>query len=93
MGIRPWLADDGGVGMNESVRKFVKQQKVLVGIGVVLVVFALLYAWDARQLAPMFSNIGTGALMAAIAIGVVLTFRGSGVVNFANGVITVFVAY
>lgn len=79
--------------MEQSPKTIVKRQPVLVGIAAVLAIFAVLYAWDARQLAPMFSNIGTGALMAAIAIGVVLTFRGSGVVNFANGVITVFVAY
>ena len=79
--------------MEQSLKAFVKKQKVLVGILAVIALFAILYAWDARQLAPMFSNIGTGALMAAIGLGVVLTFRGSGVVNFANGVITVFVAY
>lgn len=79
--------------MNVSVQKFIGKQKALIGIIALTAVFAVLYAWDARQLAPMFSNIGTGALIAAIALGVVLTFRGSGVVNFANGVITVFVAY
>ena len=79
--------------MEQSIKAFMKRQKVLVGAVVVVAVFAILYAWDARQLGPMFSNVGTGALMAAIALGVVLTYRGSGVVNFANGVITVFVAY
>ena len=74
-------------------KTFVQRQKSLVGVLAVIAVFAVLYIWDARQLAPMFSNVGTGALMAAIGLGVVLTFRGSGVVNFANGVITVFVAY
>lgn len=79
--------------MEQSLKAFVKKQKVLVGIVIVIALFAILYAWDARQLAPMFSNIGTGALVSAIAIGVVLTFRGSGVVNFANGVVTIFVAF
>lgn len=79
--------------MDQSIKAFIKRQKVLVGAVMVTAVFAILYAWDARQLGPMFSNVGTGALMAAIALGVVLTYRGSGVVNFANGVITVFVAY
>lgn len=79
--------------MDQSIKAFMKRQKVLVGAVVIMTVFAILYAWDARQLGPMFSNVGTGALMAAIALGVVLTYRGSGVVNFANGVITVFVAY
>lgn len=79
--------------MAQSLNALVKKQRVLVGVVAVAAVVALLYVWDARQLAPMFSNIGTGALMAAVALGVVLTYRGSGVVNFANGVITVFVAY
>jgi len=79
--------------MEQSSKAFVKKQKLPVGIVTVIALFAILYAWDAQQLAPMFSNIGTGALMSAVALGVVLTFRGSGVVNFANGVITVFVAY
>lgn len=70
-----------------------KRRSVLIGSAVVLSVFIVMYATDAAQLAPMLSNLGTGALISAIALGVVLTYRGSGVVNFANGVITIFVAY
>lgn len=70
-----------------------KRRSVVIGCAVVLAIFAVLYALDARQLAPMLSNLGTGALISAIALGVVLTYRGSGVVNFANGVVTIFVAY
>jgi len=79
--------------MLDVVKGFAARQKALVGLLAVLVVFAVLYAWDARQLAPMFSNVGTGSLIAAIALGVVLTYRGSGVVNFANGVVTIFIAF
>ncbi|MFM7126642.1 MAG: ABC transporter permease subunit [Actinomycetota bacterium] len=79
--------------MIDVVKGFAAKQKVLVGLLAVVVVFAVLYAWDARQLAPMFSNVGTGSLIAAIALGVVLTYRGSGVVNFANGVVTIFIAF
>ena len=39
------------------------------------------------------SGVAQGALIAAIALGVVLTYRGSGVVNFANGAIAMYVAY
>ena len=39
------------------------------------------------------SGVAEGALIAAIALGVVLTYRGSGVVNFANGAIAMYVAY
>jgi branched-chain amino acid transport system permease protein len=39
------------------------------------------------------AGLAKGALIAAIALGVVLTYRGSGVVNFANGAIAMFIAY
>lgn len=39
------------------------------------------------------SGIAQGALIAAIALGVVLTYRGSGVVNFAQATIAMYVAY
>jgi branched-chain amino acid transport system permease protein len=38
-------------------------------------------------------GIAQGALIAAIALGVVLTYLGAGVVNFANGTIAMYVAY
>lgn len=38
-------------------------------------------------------GLGTGALVAAIALGVVLTYRGSGVVNFAAGAVATYSAY
>ena len=79
--------------MEQSLKSVMRYRGVAIGAVVIVAVFAVLYAWDARQLGPMFSNVGTGALIAAIAIGVVLTYRGSGVVNFANGVVSIFVAY
>jgi|GEM_PF-2557072 len=45
---------------------------------------------------PIFLSgpgIAQGALIAAIALGVVLTFRGSGVVNLANGAIAMYAAF
>lgn len=39
------------------------------------------------------SGLAQGALIAAIALGVVLTYRGSGVVNFANSAVAMYVAY
>lgn len=38
-------------------------------------------------------GLAQGALIAAIALGVVLTYRGSGVVNLANGTIAMYAAY
>ncbi len=41
----------------------------------------------------MLLGLGAGALVAALAVGVVLTYRGSGVVNLAHGAMAMFVAY
>ena len=59
-----------------------------VGLALVVVIVT-----DHDQLTAVFGGIGTGALYAAIALGVVLTFKGSGVVNFANGATAMYVAY
>jgi branched-chain amino acid transport system permease protein len=48
---------------------------------------------DKTQISQLALGLGTGALIAVIGIGVVLTYRGSGVVNFANGVVAIFTAY
>jgi len=37
--------------------------------------------------------LGSGALIAAVGLGVVATYRGSGVVNFATGAIAMYIAY
>jgi branched-chain amino acid transport system permease protein len=41
----------------------------------------------------MLLGLGTGAVFAGIAQGVVVTYRGSGVINFAQGAMAMFVAY
>ena len=46
-----------------------------------------------RPIDCLFGGIGSGALYAAIALGVVLTYKGSGVVNFANGATAMYMAY
>ena len=52
---------------------------------------ALLVAYsDQRQAAV--GGIGAGAFIAAIGLGVVLTYRGSGVVNFAAGAMAAYIA-
>jgi branched-chain amino acid transport system permease protein len=65
---------------------------VLVGaLGVLVVVLLVLPEWR-RQFIQGGSMV-KGALVTAIALGVVLTYRGSGVVNFANGAIAMYCAY
>jgi branched-chain amino acid transport system permease protein len=64
---------------------------VLVLAGVVLV--AVLGTADLRERFVSGDGIAQGALIAAIALGIVLTYLGSGVVNFASGTIAMYVAY
>jgi branched-chain amino acid transport system permease protein len=64
----------------------------VVGLAVLLIVWAVI---DPQTRANFVQGPGVaqGALIAAIALGVVLTYRGSGVVNFANSAIAMYVAY
>ena len=48
---------------------------------------------DLRERFVSGDGVAQGALIAAIALGVVLTYLGSGVVNFANGTIAMYIAY
>ena len=63
---------------------------VSVGAAVVAVATTLGIE-DLRQAA--FLAIGSGAFVAAIGIAIVLTYRGSGVINFAAGAIATYVAF
>ena len=38
-------------------------------------------------------GLGTGAVYAGLALGLVLTYRGSGVVNFAHGAVAMYATY
>lgn len=58
-----------------------------------LALLAVLLTEDLRRSFVSGVGLAQGALIAAIALGVVLTYRGSGVVNFANGAVAMFVAY
>lgn len=53
----------------------------------------LLLDTEYRQNFLVGSGIAYGALIAAIALGIVLTYRGSGVVNVANGAVAMYAAY
>lgn len=65
---------------------------VLVGCAV-LVLAAILVSDEYRPIFLSGAGIAQGALIAAIALGLVLTFRGAGVVNLANGTVAMYAAY
>jgi len=60
---------------------------------VILGTLLLRACWGRPAIRALLLGLGTGSLIAAIGIGVVLTYRGSGVVNFANGAVAIFIAY
>ena len=65
---------------------------LVVVVGVLLLV-QIMRIPDLRLHFVTGASLTQGALIAAIALGVVLTYRGSGVVNFATGAIAMYVAY
>ncbi len=65
---------------------------VAVAVGIALLLRVLLTR-DMRLHFITGASLTQGALVAAIALGVVLTYRGSGVVNFATGATAMYAAY
>jgi branched-chain amino acid transport system permease protein len=55
--------------------------------------FILLLAFNQDQLDGVALGIGSGALIAGLALSIVVTYRGSGVVNFAAGAIAMYAGY
>jgi branched-chain amino acid transport system permease protein len=64
-----------------------------VGVSAIVLVAWAVIDKNTRGQLVSGSGIAQGALIAAIALGVVLTYRGSGVVNFANSAIAMYIAY
>ena len=62
-------------------------------LAVAVAVALLAVAGPAGQRDALASSLGSGALVAAVALGVVLTQRSSGVVNFAGGATATYAAY
>jgi branched-chain amino acid transport system permease protein len=62
------------------------------GVGLVLAA-ALLMAQRPDETRALLLGLGTGCLVAALALGVVLTYKGSGVINFASGAMAMYSAY
>lgn len=60
---------------------------------VVVVAVVVAAATDQGVLQASVLGLGTGALIAAIGLGVVVTFRGSGVLNMAGGALAMYFGY
>jgi branched-chain amino acid transport system permease protein len=63
-------------------------------IGVVaLALITIRLLTDTVLISQMALGLGTGSLIAGIAVGVVLTYRGSGVVDFSKGAVAILIGY
>src|ERR1700742_2804835 len=67
-------------------------RKALITVGLVLIALALL-STDKNALQATLLCAGGGALIAALAIGFLVTYRGSGVINVATGAIAMYMSY
>ena len=76
--------------MSKSLTKYLQW---FFGVGALVLLLRALIDPDTRAKFLTGPGLTNGALIAAIALGVVITYRGSGVVNFANSAIAMYVAY
>lgn len=73
-------------------RRYDVSKRSVVAV-LVVVVAAVLVLSDDRAVQAAVLGVGSGALIAALALGVVVTYRGSGVVNIATGAIAMYSGY
>ena len=66
-------------------------RRIAIGVAIGVLAVAAIGPTDYR--AAVASSVGGGALVAAVALGLVLTHRSSGVVNFANAAMATYGAY
>jgi branched-chain amino acid transport system permease protein len=69
-----------------------RARNALVSAAVVLIAFGLLTT-DTQALQAVLLGAGSGSLIAALALGVVVVYRGSGVVNIATGAMAMYASY
>ena len=63
----------------------------LIAFGTAWVLAALID--DEVFFQPVLFGIGTGSIIAALALGLVVAYRASGVINFGHGAIATYVTY
>jgi branched-chain amino acid transport system permease protein len=76
-----------------STRSLPKPGRPAILSAVVVVVFVVIYLTSSQSAGALLFGVASGALVSAIALGVVLTYKGSGVVNFASGAIAMYASY
>lgn len=80
------------VGIAGRTARYLTRRASMIWIAVIAFFVIVYFTSDSAAGALMF-GIASGALVSAIALSVVMTFKGSGVVNFAAGAIGMYVSY
>jgi branched-chain amino acid transport system permease protein len=63
-----------------------------LAVAALIIAFCIVFA-DQERVQALILGTGAGALISAIALGVVIVYRGSGVVNFATGAMAMYMGY
>jgi branched-chain amino acid transport system permease protein len=84
-------SEDRGFALGEALRR-PNVRNALIAVALVLIAFGLLTT-DAHAMQAVLLGAGSGSLIAALALGVVVTYRGSGVVNIATGAMAMYASY
>lgn len=70
------------------------EKSAIIGLGAVGLVWLIGAVVDsAVYFEPMLFGLGTGAIIAALALGLVVAYRASGVINFGHGAIATYITY
>src|SRR5262249_53745401 len=75
--------------------QILKSRRGLIGAGflLLLALWLVLALVHTNQRQQVFTGLGSGTFIAAIALVVILNYRGSGVVNFAAGAMAMYFGY
>lgn len=76
-----------------TVSSWLSENRVPLAVGVGLIICLAALLSDTGAVQAVLLGLGSGALVASLAVGLVVTYRGSGVVNVATGAIAMYASY
>jgi branched-chain amino acid transport system permease protein len=86
-------AIQGGRRPSSDLTGWIKDKRVPIGITIGLLICLAALLTDTQAIQAVLLGLGGGSLIASLALGLVVTYRGSGVVNVATGAIAMYASY
>jgi branched-chain amino acid transport system permease protein len=83
----------GGSAASLGSRLVAPENRGKIVFGLLLVIGILALLTDAQAVQASLLGLGSGSLIAALALGIVVMYRGSGVVNIAAGAMAMYASY